>query len=154
MIPRFFVPTLHATHSRMYHAFFLPLQYGHLPYPVLLLCMIASHACPFLHCHQTLLLLPGVTSLGVNLPFSTGCHSAARGGFTVCRQLSSHTARPAQQGHPLPLFLLEIVAFHSWPLPQIHQAFLSEFGVTSIGVNRPFLVGCHCLARSGLMACK
>ncbi len=128
--------------------FFLPLQYGHLPYPLLLLPIIASHSCPLTHCHQTLLRLPGVTSLGVSLPFFTGCHSAAREGFRVSRQLSSHTARPAQYGHPLPLFLLEIVAFHSWPLPQIHQAFLSEFGVTSSGVKRPFFVGCHCFGCS------
>lgn len=97
------------------------------------------------HCHQTFLRLPAVTILGVNWPFSVGCHWAATFGSTVSRSLKpGQTFRPAQKGHPAPSLLLEVtVAFHAWPRGQSHQTFRLLLGETFSGLRAPFLSGCH-----------
>ena len=74
---------------------FLRLQYGQ-PVPLLLAKTKAFHSCPFLHYHQTFLLLQGVISFGVRFLFLVGCHSLVNFGFLVCRQLSKQTALPEQ----------------------------------------------------------
>ena len=55
----------------------LPEQYLQ-PLPLFLLPTSASHVCPHLPSHQTLVLELTVTSVGFRVPFSVGCHSAAR----------------------------------------------------------------------------
>ena len=61
----------------------------------------SAHSWPMLQSHQALLLEPEVTSLGVRGPFFVGCHSRARVGLSVYRQLSIQTLRPEQYGHPV-----------------------------------------------------
>gem|GEM_PF-7002693 len=75
------------------------------------------------------------------------CLKPTFGNFTL--RLSEAAYLPAHLGHPLPLVLLTTLASHSCPFSQIHQTFLPVLGVTSSGVNSPFLVGCHCAATFG-----
>lgn len=119
------------------------------PAPLALLLIFACHSCPLEQTHHAVLLEKAEISSGVKLPFFTGCHSLARCGFTVERQVSGVTTRPQQKGHPLPVVLWSILACQLCPLTQTHQIFLSDPGVTSLGVKLPFLVGCHSLARLG-----
>jgi len=137
------------------HTFFVERQYGQL-LPLFLLPIIAFHSwfLSLLHSHHALLPEFGVTSLELNLPFFVGCHSLARNGLMIWRQLSRHTFLPEQYGQPVLLFLLEITATQLCPFEHNHQTFLWEFGVTSLGVKVSFLVGCHSLAKSGQSFCK
>ena len=48
---------------------------------------MACHSCPFSHCHQTSIWLPGSTASGVKLPFR-GCHCRASSGYRVARSVS------------------------------------------------------------------
>ena len=92
-----------------------------------------------------------MTLKGVKSLFFDGCHSCAKLGFSVARQLERTAIRPLQTGQPLPFNLLEIKDCHSWssPISHFHQTFLLLPGVTSFGVRDSFLVGCHSLTSSG-----
>ena len=59
-----------------------------------------------------------------------------------------------QNGQPLPRFLLYTGVCHSCPLLHIHHIFRPDPGVTFRGVKFPLRVGCHSLARPGLMTAK
>jgi len=122
--------------------------------PCVLLPMLASHSCPFLHCHQTFLFDPGVTSFGVSLLFLVGCHCAAISGRLVSKQFSKQASFPEHFLQPLPLTRPAMTAGHSCPFSHIHQTFLCEKAVTSFGVSLLFLVGCHCAAISGRLVSK
>ena len=76
------------------------------------------------HCHQTFLLLPGVTISGVSAPLSDGCHCAATPGQSVSKSLKpGRTFRPAQYGQPLPSERTCTVVCHEWPFSHVHQTF-------------------------------
>ena len=110
----------------------------------------AYHSWPHSPSHHTLRLEPGPTPSGARLPFLVGCQSAATSGKSVAKSLSPGTGRlPEQYGHPIPSALDEILASHSWPRAQTHQALLLEPAVTPDGERAPFFSGCHCAARSG-----
>ena len=120
---------------------------------------------PLSHFHQTFFIDPATTSRGVKSPFLVGCHSLAKSGCVVARQLEGTVFCPEQQGQ-LFLFLVRLsgVASHSWssagdpsgqvPLSHFHQTFFLEPATMSRGVKSPFLVGCHSLAKSGCVVAK
>ena len=141
---------------------FLLAQYGH---PVALLPAlsfgVACHSWPFSQRHQALRLLPAKTSLALSPPFLVGCHWAAKWGRLVARSFTPRSAvRPLQYGQPTEFrpVLLPTVASHSCHAPSsdrcLHQTFLPLPGMTSEGARVPFLVGCHCSAKSGRLVAR
>ena len=131
-----------------------PKHFGHL-LPLLLCEIVACHSCPLWHCHQTFLLDHAVKFCGTKLPFLVGCHSLTSIGIIVEISLyPTRTFLPEQKGQPHPDVLLLIWLCHSCPLSHNHQTFLPFPTVTALGFNSPFLVGCHCNARSGLTVAK
>jgi hypothetical protein len=57
--------------------------------------------------------MPQVTSLGVSVPFSVGCHSRASLGSTAARQFVTESLLPEQKGHREPRVRWLIVACHT-----------------------------------------
>lgn len=108
------------------------------------------------HRHHTLRLLYGETVSGVSDPFFSRYHWAAMDGNRVCRSFSpGMMIFPAHTGQPAPLWARELTsARHSCPFSQRHQTFRCAPATTSWGASAPFFVGCHCFARSGLVAAK
>jgi hypothetical protein len=51
--------------------------------------------------------------------------------------------------HPLPLLLVQILVYHSWPFSHCHHTVLDGPGIKSFGVNAPFFTGCHSEASLG-----
>lgn len=129
---------------------FLLAQYGQPPLRWVRVETTAWYSCPLSQIHQTLRLLAGAIWSGVRVPFLLGCHSLAMAGYWLARSFSPGMIfLPAQTGQPLPWARLEIMAWYSWPLGQIHQTLRRLPGTTSFGVRAPFFVGCHSLARVG-----
>ena len=128
------------------------LQYGH-PLPFVLLVIEASHSCPDPHCHQTFCWLPDFKSVGLKFPFFVGCHSRAKSGRVVAREVNGVAFLPLQYGHPLPL-LDAMVASHSWPTLHCHHAFWELPAVTSKAVSEPFFFECHSAASDGCVEAK
>ena len=128
---------------------FLPEQKGQFV-PLVLLPTVDFHWWPFLiHFHQTFLLEVLETSSGLRLLFFVGCHSFAIFGNKNFKLFSLLTFWPEQKGQFIPLVLLEMTDFHSWPPIHFHQTFLGVPLVTSSGLRLLFLVGCHSFAISG-----
>ena len=98
----------------------------------------------------------GNTSVGFNSPFKTGCHCFAISGNIVFKSRSPFGAPlPLQMGQPVsPDVLLLILACHSWPSLQSHQALLLLWGNTISGVVFPFSEGCHSVAILGKHTAK
>jgi len=112
----------------------------------------ACHSCPSGHCHQTLLFVPAVTSVGFNESFLVGCHCCASNGFTVCKSLKPATVtRPLSAGHPATerRVILPTLRCHSCPSTHCHQTLRFEMAAISEGVSSPFFVGCHWAAVFG-----
>ena len=123
-------------------------QYGHpVGRLVRALCPIAvSHSWPLSQTHQTFFPLPTVNIFGERSPFLVGCHCLAKVGFKTSKLLSEPIFWPEQYGQPL-LLLFFIIDSHSWPLSQIHQAFIPEPWVNFSGLNPVFLLWFHCFKR-------
>ena len=115
------------------------------------LITVANHSWPYLHSHQTILLLTCTTSVGWSLPFFVGCQSRAIFFSTVASELVQDTRRLAQNGQPRRVRLSTIDIFHSWsgPFGHCHHTFRSLPGMTSSGRNRPLRVVCQVAATLG-----
>jgi hypothetical protein len=136
---------------------FRPRQHGQPAELLVLLCISAIHSWSSAtgHFHQTFLWEPALTLCGERPRFFSGCHWAATAGCVVPRQFDATTFWPAQQGHP-DAWLVRLlgIASHSWSsaTQHSHQTFLVLPATMSYGLNKPFLVGCHCAANSGKSA--
>jgi len=92
------------------------------------------------------------TSLGVAIPLLVGCHSAAKRGKHVAKQLVIDTLRFAQNGHPVPPDVrLFGEARQRWSDPpgHVHQIFRPEPAGTLSGVRMPLKSASHSRPNAG-----
>ena len=63
---------------------------------------------------------------------------------------------PAQIEQPCPDFRSFTDAFHIWssPFGHFHHTLLFDPATKSLGVNNPFLLGCHSLVNLGCVVAK
>ena len=102
----------------------LPVQYGQPAFLATRDAITDCHPCPREHLHQAFLLLYGITRSGVNPPFRSMFHSAARTGKRVNKSFSPEAVIfPLQTGQPLPRALFKILARHECPFLHRHQTY-------------------------------
>ena len=111
----------------------------------------ACHSWPCLQIHQTFLLPPAITSLGVSGAFLVWCQSLAMSGRIRARLLSVQYFRLEQKGHAPFHFLVRLhtVACQEWPLSHFHQTLFCERGEQFSGRICWFFSESHSLTSSG-----